>query len=200
MLTLQLLFDTDVIRVFLSVAEGESCATPINLPGICINFKACQPLLNILQKQGLTQALTTYLRKSACGYNGRDPLVCCPIVETGRGRQAQTSRPIVAFPDSPRPITEAPTRPTPPPTEATTESRIRNRGYSLPKAPECGYTNISNTRVVGGVDASLGEFPWMVAIGYRNPNNPNNPKWLCGGSLITSRHVLTAAHCIRDDL
>ena len=40
----------------------------------------------------------------------------------------------------------------------------------------------------------LGEYPWQVAIlkkdGYDNV-------YVCGGSLIDSRHILTAAHCIK---
>ena len=49
---------------------------------------------------------------------------------------------------------------------------------------------------VGGLDGSVKDrtmFPWMVSMGYEEDG-----KWihLCGGSLVTSNHVLTAAHCL----
>lgn len=40
-------------------------------------------------------------------------------------------------------------------------------------------------QVVGGVRAAKGEFPWVVRLSMG-----------CGGTLITSRVVLTAAHCV----
>ncbi|KAK9737519.1 Trypsin [Popillia japonica] len=46
---------------------------------------------------------------------------------------------------------------------------------------------------VGGQDAEPLEFPHMAILGY---GDPNNTKWLCGGSLISENFVLTAAHCI----
>ncbi|KAG7213035.1 hypothetical protein KM043_002370 [Ampulex compressa] len=61
--------------------------------------------------------------------------------------------------------------------------------------PECGLSDGSHTKIVGGNPAELGAWPWIAALGYRNVNNPSSPKWLCGGTLITSTHVLTAAHC-----
>jgi len=51
----------------------------------------------------------------------------------------------------------------------------------------------SHKLVVGGEKAESKEFPHMAAIGF---DSSNGILWLCGGSLISSKIVLTAAHCI----
>ncbi|XP_068973407.1 venom serine protease Bi-VSP [Bombus flavifrons] len=68
--------------------------------------------------------------------------------------------------------------------------------YGPLRPPQCGFSNVSHTRVVGGKPAELGAWPWIAALGFHYPRNPVlEPLWKCGGSLISSRHVLTAAHC-----
>ncbi|KAL1278409.1 hypothetical protein QQF64_025082 [Cirrhinus molitorella] len=51
----------------------------------------------------------------------------------------------------------------------------------------CGKAPL-NTRIVGGVDAPVGAWPWQASL-HRNGAH------FCGGSLINSEWVLTAAHC-----
>ena len=48
-------------------------------------------------------------------------------------------------------------------------------------------------RIVGGFEAGQ-HWPWMASLGLYD-----GPKWIhkCGGSLISNRHILTAAHCAR---
>lgn len=50
-------------------------------------------------------------------------------------------------------------------------------------------------QIVGGTLASTGEFPWQVALIYATNSNPYDGQF-CGGSLIASQWVLTAAHCV----
>ncbi|CAL4068756.1 unnamed protein product [Meganyctiphanes norvegica] len=55
----------------------------------------------------------------------------------------------------------------------------------------CGIT----PRIIGGMDAKLGEFKHLAAVG-RWYSNHNSIKWECAGALISPHYVMTAAHCV----
>ncbi|XP_041969294.1 serine protease 7-like [Aricia agestis] len=58
---------------------------------------------------------------------------------------------------------------------------------------DCGFS--ATDRIVGGLTASLGQFPWLVRFGYKIESE-GELDWMCGAALITDRHVLTAGHCV----
>ncbi|XP_016908556.1 trypsin-1-like [Apis cerana] len=73
------------------------------------------------------------------------------------------------------------------PTDSSTEN-------PKPETPEeclpckCGLTNVQR-RIVGGVETQVNQYPWMVLLMYRG-------RFYCGGSVISSFYVVTAAHCV----
>ena len=52
-------------------------------------------------------------------------------------------------------------------------------------------TTITTSKCIGCSTAKRGQYPWQVELSMRN-----GLRLLCGGSLITSKLVLTAAHCV----
>ncbi|ROL50647.1 Prostasin [Anabarilius grahami] len=61
---------------------------------------------------------------------------------------------------------------------------------SLSQLNVCGQAPLNN-RIVGGVEAFEGSWPWQVSL-----HSTTYGGHFCGGSLINSEWVLTAAHCL----
>lgn len=55
----------------------------------------------------------------------------------------------------------------------------------------CGRQMLDNNKIVGGSETKLGEFPWMAVVFYSKYNHNE-----CAGSVIQSKYILTAAHCL----
>ncbi|XP_041775627.1 uncharacterized protein LOC121595608 [Anopheles merus] len=72
---------------------------------------------------------------------------------------------------------------------ATDNKNNRERGLATLDLEECGA--YSADRMAYGQEARLFEFPWMALL------MPSSGKFVCGGTLINRRYVLTAAHCLK---
>ncbi|GLV46395.1 hypothetical protein CBL_20738 [Carabus blaptoides fortunei] len=53
----------------------------------------------------------------------------------------------------------------------------------------CGTLRSRTGKIVGGQDASPGEYPWLVSVTRRGGH-------FCGGSVLSKHFVLTAGHCM----
>ena len=66
-------------------------------------------------------------------------------------------------------------------------------------APTCGRGNFNGIhgRIKSvqyeSTDAEFGEYPWQAAI---LKDEDNDSVFVCGATLISDQHVLTAAHCV----
>lgn len=104
---------------------------PHTQAGTCVNIRGCEVLLKLVDDP----SKNLFLRQSNCGYQGLDPLVCCPNSTGIEG--ANMNRDFSQMIDS-NPL--------------------------LPK--NCGKTWDLGSRIVGGTQAQLGEFPWMALLEY----------------------------------
>ncbi|XP_066489000.1 coagulation factor XI-like [Tiliqua scincoides] len=72
-------------------------------------------------------------------------------------------------------------------------------GYSLRMCqvrgdPVCAQKPKVNRRIVGGTNASHGEWPWQVSLHVQ----PSAKGHYCGGSIISNQWIVTAAHCTQN--
>uniref|UniRef100_A0A182QVG9 Peptidase S1 domain-containing protein n=1 Tax=Anopheles farauti TaxID=69004 RepID=A0A182QVG9_9DIPT len=155
-----------------ALQEGESCMHQ-GETGICRPYSTC--------KRGN--------RITVCSYSPSEAIVCCP--------QSQMLRPQVFSPvQLNRGGTERISVQKCNEFKSLTTDSVAISALTLNptlvkiEVPKCDTVV---KLIVGGNITKPGEFPHMAAIGWRTPNGGYS--FECGGSLISDRFVLTAAHC-----
>ncbi|XP_030374375.1 serine proteinase stubble [Scaptodrosophila lebanonensis] len=189
------------------------CKTPSGRPGRCEDLSSCPALLLNLSS----------LRESLCFKSLFVPGVCCPLSAAATATESSTplttqrplkltTKPPVTLATTKRPTLRPTVRPTAglvlipqakpstTTTSTTTEAPLEPEGLddianNIVDPEECGQQEYSTGRIVGGVEAPNGQWPWMAAIFL---HGPKRTEFWCGGSLIGTKYILTAAHCTRD--
>ena len=182
------------------------CKTPSGRPGRCEDLSSCPALLLNLSS----------LRESLCFKSLFVPGVCCPLPESttvlttqrplklttrAPSTVATTTRRPVQRPSSPSLVLKPQGKPSTTTTTTTTEEPLEPSDLELLASnsvvdpEECGQQEYSTGRIVGGVESPNGQWPWMAAIFL---HGPKRTEFWCGGSLIGTKYILTAAHCTRD--
>ncbi|ODM92502.1 Proclotting enzyme [Orchesella cincta] len=150
--------------------EG-NCLNSNGVRGTCKKIEECFPYIGDINPENYDSfQLYDILKEIAEPCEGEGALVCCPSLN-------------YALPTR-KPQFEGQT------SEKPSDSGLNETSENYGVRNNCGANNYNDIKVVGGREATKGEFPYAVAL-------LKNRRQFCGGSLISESWVLTAAHCIQ---
>ncbi|XP_067652588.1 serine proteinase stubble-like [Haliotis asinina] len=170
--------------------------------------------MSLTQACGVNNLVSMLYTDCSC-YGGQSAdVVYVPIDNPHPNPDPVTAAPVTAAPTTVAPTTAAPTTAAPTTTAVTTSAgstvttdpsatTTTATTTTAASSTDCGVSSINPARdfplirfilrqwrIVGGINAQSGEFPWMAIVSANGG--------LCGGSIINSTHILTAAHCVDD--
>ena len=159
----------------------DTCAMQRGEPAQCVTYNKCSPFVQLLVniKKPLDPVVPRMVRSSyLCGVDESTgailPQICCP------------SAALLA--------TTSETKPQEP--ESNNKFSNHPAIKLVADRETCGKSS-PHQRIVGGQDAPIGKFPWLVNLGYQQ-DGTGEKLFKCGGTLIGPRHIVTAAHCVTD--
>lgn len=154
----------------MAFVADQSCNTPKNRPGVCIDIDSCPAILSILNNKRRSRNDTVVLKDSSCGFVNLKMKVCCELSSNdARNCTAPNNEAGVCSSDM------------------------------LPPRPNCGKEasmyKTTQSKLMDG-DSEIDQFPWLAVIEYKNSIS-TDPKsyYMCSAALISSRYVLTVAQC-----
>jgi len=172
------------------------CRTPFGMAGLCVPYRQCTFVVNVLTRYGsdLPIRVLDFLKKMTCNgpTNSQVKHFCCNLDDIQITGDTSSTTTTTTPSTTRQPITW------PRPNNNANSNQLLDRGGTLGQRGMeilsgimCG--DASGVRVAFGNATKLFQYPWMALLRYNDANGP----FRCAGTLITDRHILTAAHCVR---
>ncbi|BET01654.1 serine protease [Nesidiocoris tenuis] len=147
-------------------AKELSCLGGKNEPGHCVPLETCV----------LKELIEDYLKYRGyfCVLENQSVGVCCPQNHASRIKRQTTAAPAIVNID-----------------ETKKEPDAADVDYTYLGEPDvCGFSTKQLSRVSKPQAAGMRDYPWIVALMTTDYFH------YCGGVIIDSLHILTAAHCV----